>query len=146
MVKRRKTHGLSAGVGKHLGVNVDGFALDLVGPTGVVADASNNGTNISLGHGDGLSVVERLDSSESVKVLLDKIGKLVEESGTGGRGSCAPLALKGLAGSSYGNIDILLGGFADGGDDLLGGGVDNFELLLVNTLNPLVVDEAGALC
>jgi len=36
---------------------------------------------------------------------------------------------------------FLLGGLADGGDDLLCGGVDDLEGLLVDTLNPLVVDE-----
>ncbi|KAJ3486862.1 hypothetical protein NLG97_g6532 [Lecanicillium saksenae] len=42
-----------------------------------------------------------------------------------------------------GEVDILLVTLADGGDDLLGGGVDDFKLLLVDTLNPLVVDEPG---
>ena len=55
--------------------------------------------------------------------------------------SVLPDSLEALARSGHSDVDILLGGFADRGDDLLVGGVDDLELLLVNTLNPLVVDE-----
>lgn len=140
------THGLLAGVGEHLRVDVNGLALDLVGPSTVVADAGGDGTDVTLGHGDGLAVVEGLDGGEGLDVALNEVSKLQQELGADSGGSGAPLALKGLAGSCDGNVDILLGGFADGGDDLLSGGVDDLKLLLVNTLNPLVVDEPDACC
>lgn len=54
-----------------------------------------------------------------------------------------PGSLESLSGSGDSKVDILLGTFADGGDDLLGGGVDNLKLLLVDTLDPLAVNEAG---
>jgi hypothetical protein len=59
------------------------------------------------------------------------------------RSDLSPLTLESLAGSTDSQVDILLGTFADGADDLLGGGVDNLELLLVDTLNPLAIDEAA---
>jgi hypothetical protein len=137
------TYGLGSGVVEHLGSNINGLALDLVGPTTVVSEAANNSTDIATGVGDGLSVVERLNSGEEVEVLLSEVGELEEEVASGLGSGLPPLALESLAGSGDSQVDILLGTLADGGDDLLGGGVDNLELLLVDTLNPLAVDEAG---
>jgi hypothetical protein len=127
---------------EHLGSNINGLALDLVGPTTIVSEAANNGTNIATGVGDGLSVVERLDSGEKVEVLLSEVGKLKEEVASSLGSGLLPLAIESLAGSSDSQVDILLGTLADGGDDLLGGGVDNLKLSLVDTLNPLAADEA----
>lgn len=136
------THGLGASVVEHVGGNVDGLALDLVGPTGVVSQAANDGTDITAGVVDGLSVVERLNSGEELLVLLGEVGKL-QHVGTSLLGSSLlPFALEGLSGSGDSKVDILLGTLADGGDGLFGGGVDDLELLLVNTLNPLASDEA----
>lgn len=59
-----------------------------------------------------------------------------------GRG-LLPGCVESLAGSRDGGIDILLSSLADRSDDLFGGGVDDLELLLVNTLDPFVVDEPG---
>ncbi|KAI6769769.1 hypothetical protein HG530_004398 [Fusarium avenaceum] len=80
------TYGLGSGVVEHLGGNVNSLALDLVGPTTVVSEAANNGANIATGVGDRLSVVERLNSSEEVKVLLSNIGKLQEKVASALRG------------------------------------------------------------
>lgn len=41
----------------HVGGDVDSFAVDLVGPAGIVADAGDDCANIALGHGDGLAIV-----------------------------------------------------------------------------------------
>lgn len=57
------------------------------------------------------------------------------------RGRRLPCTVEGLAGGRDGDVDVLLCGLADGCDDLLGGGVDDLELLLVDTLNPLIVNE-----
>jgi hypothetical protein len=135
------TYRLGSGVVEHIGSNINCLALDLVGPTTVVSEAANNGTDIATGVGDGLSVVERLNSGEEVEVLLGEVGKLEEEVASGLGSSLPPLAVEGLAGSSDSQVDILLGTLTDGGDDLLSGGVDNLELSLVDTLNPLAVDE-----
>jgi len=137
------TYRLGSGVVEHLGSNINGLSLDLVGPTTVVSEAANDGTDITTGVGDGLSVVERLNSGEKVEVLLSEIGELEEEVASDLGRSGSPLALESLAGSGDSQVDILLGTLADGGDDLLGGGVDNLELSLVDTLNPLAADEAG---
>ena len=136
------THGLETGVGEGVGVGIDGLALDLVGVAGVVAEAADDGTDVTLRHGDGLAVVQGLDGGEEVCVLLGDIGQLVQKLASLLRGDFAPLALEGLAGCGYSNVDILLCGLADGADDFLSRGVDNLEGLLVTTLNPLVVDEA----
>lgn len=128
---------------EHLGVDVNRLSVNLVGPAGVVADALDDGTDVAAGHGDGLAVVERLDGGNEVGVLLNNVGELHKHDGTAVRRDLGPLALKGLAGGLDGNVDILLGTLADRGDDLLGGGVDDLELLLVGALDPLVVDEAA---
>lgn len=128
---------------KHVRGYVNGLALDLVGPTTVVPKAAGDGTDVTLGHRNGLSVVERLDGGKQVKVLLDKFGEVGQEPASLSRSSLLPLALKGLAGSLDCNINILLGGFTDGADNLLGTGVDSLEGLLVDALHPLVVDETG---
>lgn len=131
---------------EHVGGNVDGLALDLVGPATIVAEAADDGTDIATGVGDGLAVVEGLDGSEEVEVLLGEVGELEEEVASLLGSGLLPLALESLAGSGDGQVDILLSTLADGGDGLLGGGVDDLELLLVDTLNPLAVDvEADGL-
>lgn len=127
---------------EHIRGDVDRLALDLVGPSTIVAESLHHGTEITLGHADGLAIVERLDGREKVDVLLDEIGELPQQLAAVVGGSCAPLALESCAGGLHGNIDILLSGLTDGGDDLLSGGVDGLELLLLDTLDELVVDEA----
>lgn len=126
---------------EHVGGDVNGLALNLVGPSSVVSDAASNSADITLGHGDGLAIVKRLDGSEELEVLLNEIGKLNHQDGSLLGSNLLPCGLERLAGGGDSKVDILLGGFANGGDDLFGGGVDDLELLLVNTLNPLVVDE-----
>lgn len=135
------TYRLVASVVEHVGGNVESLSLNLVGPATVVADASNNSADITSGHGDGLAVVQRLDSGEKVEVLLGEIGELEHQAATLAGSNLSPCCVESLAGSGNGQIDILLGTFADRGDDLLGGGVDDLELLLVDTLDPLVVNE-----
>lgn len=125
-----------------LGVNIDGLALDLVGPAAIVPQASDNGINITTSHGDGLAVVERLDSYEEIPVLFDKSGEVEKKDAALLRGGCAPLALEHLAGSGDGNINILLSSLGNRADDLLCGGVDDLKGLLVHTLDELIVDEA----
>jgi hypothetical protein len=128
---------------EHVGLDINGLSLDLVGPAGIVSESANDGGNIATGVADGLSVVERLNSGEDLLVLVADFGELLEEDTTLVGGGELPLSVESLAGSGDGEIDVLLGTLADGGDDLLGGGVDDLELLLVDTLDPLAVNEAG---
>lgn len=137
------TYGLGTGVVEHVRGNVDGLALDLVGPATVVADALDDGAEVALGHGDGLAIVQGLDGGEKVEVLLDNVAELEEKLGAVVRRDLlAPVAFKGGAGGSDGDVYILVGGLADGGDDILGGGVDGVKLLLLDTLDKLIVNEA----
>jgi hypothetical protein len=126
---------------KHVRGNINGLASDLVGPAAVVTNAADDTANISTGHCDRLAIVHRLDSGEEVQVLLDEIGKFEEERGAGARRGSAPCCVEGLASSSDSKVNVFLGSLADGGDDFFGGRVDDFELLLVDTLDPFVVDE-----
>lgn len=127
---------------EHVGGNVNGLALNLVGPAAVVSDAGSDGANVTLGHGDGLAIVERLDGGEEVEVLFHEVGELDHHVAPLLGRDVLPRGFKGLASCGDSDVDIFLGGFADRGDDLLGGWIDNLELFLVDTLNPLVVDEA----
>lgn len=124
-------------------VGVDNLALNLVGPAGVVVEGTSSHADINLGHGDGLSVVESLDSGEGVEVLLHEVGELVEQLSTVLWGLTSPWSLECLTGSGDGDVYILLGCLVNGCDDLLGSWVDGLELASVNTGNELVVDETA---
>jgi hypothetical protein len=56
--------------------SVDNFALDLIGPTTVVPQAASASTDICFGHGDRLAIVQGLNGSEQVEILLKEIRKL----------------------------------------------------------------------
>lgn len=138
-----RTYGFPAGVVEHVGVNVEGLASDLVGPATKVSQDTDNGTNVTAGHGDGLAIVQGLDGGQEIGVLLDNVGELENHGATGLRSDLLPCRLKRQTGGGNCGVDILFGGLADRGDDLFGGGIDDLELLLVDALDPLVVDEAG---
>lgn len=55
-----------------------------------------------------------------------------------------PCGLESSPGSNDGQVDIFLGSLANRGDYLFGGGIDDIESSLVNTLCPLIVDEPAA--
>lgn len=133
---------------EHVWANVKGLALDLVCPTSVVPYAADDGGDVSLCHGDRLAIVKRLDRSQQISVLLEEVGQLqkVQTPLLGRR--VPPYALEGLAGGGDRDVDIFLSTLVDGADDLLGRWVDDLELLLVDALDPLVVDEPvrGVMC
>lgn len=74
-------------------------------------------------------------------VLLNEVGELCQVPASLLGCGVTPFSLESLAGGGYGDIYILLGSFVDVADNLLGGGVDDLEGLLVNTFDPFVVDE-----
>ena len=137
------TYRLLPRVVKHVGRDINRLALNLVGPAAVVAYAADDGADVAARHADGLAIVERLDRGEQVGVLLAELGELEEQDAALLRRRVAPRRLKGLAGRLDGQVDVLLGGLADGADDLLGGGVDDLKGLFVDGLDPFVVDEAA---
>lgn len=116
------------------------LSLNLVCPATIVPYAADDGTYVTTGIGDGLAVVKRLDSGEELSVLLEEIGQLEQQAAPLVWCCQPPYTVEGLAGSSYGDVDVLLGGLGDLSDNLLSGGVDNLKLLLVNALDPLAID------
>ena len=76
------TNGLLLDVVESVGSSVDDLAGNLVCPTTVVSEAANAHADVDLGHGDGLAVVERLDGSEEVDVLLEQVGEVCEQLAT----------------------------------------------------------------
>lgn len=52
------TYSFLPGVVEHVRLNIDGLAGDLVGPSSVVSNASDDSTNITACQGDGLAIVE----------------------------------------------------------------------------------------
>lgn len=139
---RVATHRLLADQVEHVGGNIESLALNLVGPASIVAEAADDGTNVALGEGDGLAIVQGFDGSKEVGILLSKVGELVHVDTSLLRGDFGPGGFKGLAGSADGKVNILLSGLADRGDDLLSGGVDDFKLALVQGFDPFAIDEA----
>jgi hypothetical protein len=128
---------------EHVGVNINRLALDLVCPTAVISYAADDGINVTTGHADGLAVVERLYSCEKLLVLVEEVCELEQVDAALLWGGCAPCGLEGLPGSGDGDVDILLSGFRDGADNLLRGGINDLEGLLVDRLDPFIVDEAA---
>ena len=137
------TNGFMARVGEGLGVGVDGLAVDLVGPAGVVAKAADGVGQVGLRHGEGLAVVEGLDGRESAEIALHEVGELSDQTAAVGGSDAAPGTLEGLTSSRDGSVDILLSGLLDGGNGLLVGGVESLEGLAVGGLDVFVVDEPG---
>lgn len=105
---------------EHVRVDIVRLALNLVCPTSIVSDAANHSANVTLGHCDGLAVVERLDSRQQICILLQEIGELQQHTASLIRSCLFPGAVESLAGGCHGNIDILLCGLVDLSDDLLG--------------------------
>lgn len=135
------TNRLMAGVREGLVVLVDGLTDNLVGPATVVAEAASGVGDIALAQGDGLTVIDGLDSGQGLNITLEEVGKLDKHAATLRGSHIVPGTLEGSTGSLDGNVDILLGGLVDGSDDLFVGGVDGLEGLALNTLNKLVVNE-----
>lgn len=102
-----------------------------------------NSCDITLCHANSLSIVERLNSSQHVGILLNQVGQVIKVLATLFWCNLLPGSLVRLARSCYGNIDILLGGLVYRADNLLVRGVDNFKCLSVNTLDEFVVDKSG---
>ena len=128
---------------EHVGVNVDSLALDLVRPTTVIPYAADSRSNISLRHSDGLSVIQRLDGSKEVGVLLHQVCQPQEHDTPLLWWRRPPAALEGLSSRGDSDIDVILCGLTHGADSFLGGGVDDLDLLLVLALDPFIVDEPG---
>jgi hypothetical protein len=136
------TYGLLADVVECVGGGVNDLTLDLVGPTSIVPQATSGSRYIDvLGHAEGLAVVQSLNWGEEVGILLEEIRKLDQKPSAVLGCLLSPWAVEGFAGSSYGNVDILLGSLLNSADDLLGGGVDDVKCLAVNRLDEFVVDE-----
>ena len=126
---------------EHIRGNINGLALNLVGPAGIIPDTPDDSANVSLRHGDGLAIVERLNSGKEIDVLLAEISQLVHQNATLRRSGGLPRPAEGLAGGSNCEVDILFCGLAHGADDLFGCGVDDLERLLLDTFYELIVDE-----
>lgn len=73
------TNGLLLNVVESVGSGVNDLAGDLVRPTTVVSEAANAHADVDLGHGNSLSVVERLDRGEEINVLLEEVGEVHEQ-------------------------------------------------------------------
>lgn len=79
--------------------------------------AANACTNVALRHGDGLAIVERLNGSQKVQVLLEKVGEVMEQLPSRLWGCGFPLALESFARRGHSDVDILLCRLVDRTDD-----------------------------
>ena len=127
---------------KGIRCSIDYFTLNLVGPATVVPQTANGAGQVTLpGHGEGLAVVESLDSGEEVGVLLEQVGKLDEKLSSVLWCFLPPGTVESLASSSNCNVDIFLCSLMDRADDLLSGGVDDLKRFAIDPLDELIVDE-----
>lgn len=137
-----KTYGFLSCICEGIWVCVDNLALNLVGPTTVVSQTSSSHWNIGgLCHSKGLSVVERLNSSQKIGILLKQFGQLNEKLSSIFGDLFSPYCLVCLASSSYRNIDILFRGLVNVADNFFSGRVNGLEGLSVDALDELVIDE-----
>lgn len=100
------TYWLLLDVVEGVAAGVDNLALDLVGPSAVVPQAARAVSDVTCGHSQGLSVVERLDGGEGLGVLVEEVGKFGEHLSTVTRCHVSPATLKRLAGCCDGDVDI----------------------------------------
>ena len=107
-------------------------------------DATLDSADITPRQGHRLPVVQRLDSSKKFQILSDQVGKLGEQSTPLIGRHVAPWSVKRCSCCSYSIVDVLVGGFVHGADDLLGRRIDDFECFAFGTLDEFVVDEAVA--
>ena len=144
-VKKRKTNtdGLAACVIEGVRVGVNDFAVNLVGPSTVVSNAAHGGGHVPASHHDALAIVQRLNGRERLRILLEQVGELEEIPGSLLGSDLFPFSLEGLSRCRNGDIDILLGSFFDGADDLFVGRVDGLNLLTLFACDPFVVNESG---
>jgi len=127
-------------------VGLNDLTFNLIRPASIVSQGRDTHANISLGHAEGLSVVERLDGSEQVKVLLELVGQLVQQTTAFKRLHLPPWSLKGSASGFDSNVDILLGGLVDAADDGFVGRVDDFEGLALDAFDEFTIDESPVGC
>lgn len=103
------------------------LAVNLVGPTGVVAQATSDAGNVHTGsHGGGLAHVEGLEVGEVLSVGVDELSELPEHLAALGTGGLGPDFVSSLGGLD-GGLDIFLAGLLDLADDFTGRGVDGRE-------------------
>jgi len=125
-------------------IGLDDLALNLVCPSTVVSQTSSAQADISLGHAEGLAIVQGFDSCELIEVLFEEVGELHEVSPSLLWGDSSPCSFKGLPGSGNGVVDVFLRSFVDGYDGLFVARVDALERLAILAFHKLVVDETMA--
>ena len=135
--------GFVPGVAEIISRNGNGFALDLVRPTRVVAIAADGQRQVGrLGNMIGLAIVERLEPGQFVGVFLNQIGEPVEQlSAFRGRHPAPWSLFKSRPRGVDSLVHIRRIGFRHGADFLAGRGVDGGKGLPRSTFHPLVVDE-----
>ena len=77
-----------------------------------------------------------------IYILLEEVGQFDEIPPALLGCDESPCLLECLPCYRYCNIDIFFGGFVNGCDGLLGGGIDGLEGLAVNAFDEFVVDES----
>ena len=132
------------GVAEIAALHGNGFALDLVGPSGVVAVTGDGEREIG-GAGDRirLAVIERFELCEFVGVFFDELGELVKKIAALRCGDFfAPRAIVESGASSRDSfVDIGGVGFCDVSNDFSGGGVDGRKGFAGGGVHPFIVDE-----
>ena len=106
---------------------LDGVALDLVRPAGVVADGADRSLDIRFPRpAKRLAVIERLEGSELVRVRLNELRELVEELAALEAGAIeTPDGVERLLRNLDGDVDVLGGSLGHLGDDFAVGRVDH---------------------
>jgi len=122
---------LTQGVGERIVEGVDGLAVNLGGPSGVVAKHVGHHGHIDVARfKDRFAVVECLQLGQLVDILLDQVGDSPQDLASFAGGQLPPRSsevVKRLAGRGDGLVDVVRAGFGDLGQNLAGGGVDSVE-------------------
>jgi hypothetical protein len=134
------TNGLSANVIKVARTRVNNVTIDLVGPAAVVSDTVCRELDINSGKGKRLTIVEGLDRSKGLSMLLNLVSEVVKESTSVRRVTKTPV-IKGSLGGLNGKLNIGLASFVNFSNLLFSGRVFNGEFLAILRLDKLVVNE-----
>ena len=124
---------------------VDGncFAVDLVGPSGEIAEAADGGCDVHcFRDADRFSVVQGFEGSQFVGVLFNQIGQAVQHAPAFGCGELAPRTMfEGAAGCFHSFFDVGCVGFRNLADFLASGRIDGCKSLAGFARDPAVVDQ-----
>lgn len=88
--RRESTHWLRPRIRESIRVRLNDLPLNLIRPTTIIPQTTRTHANVDLRYTKRLAIIQALNSSQLLKILLEQIGKLDKKTATGVGGDFAP--------------------------------------------------------